>query len=150
MPTSTPFASRRPAGCIRYPTRTPTPCLDSAIDHHSLSKLRRLVDSCISIGKMSVCRTLITTGRRHSWALTGVRWGSRSPKPEVVLSSLENPIAASGLPTSQPYLVLGIETSCDDTAVAVMRSNGEILSNVVLSQVWCIVKISLTFYSFRW
>ncbi|GMH00590.1 hypothetical protein Nepgr_002429 [Nepenthes gracilis] len=31
-------------------------------------------------------------------------------------------------------LVLGIETSCDDTAAAVVRSNGEILSQIVCSQ----------------
>ncbi|XP_027336286.1 probable tRNA N6-adenosine threonylcarbamoyltransferase, mitochondrial [Abrus precatorius] len=32
------------------------------------------------------------------------------------------------------FVVLGIETSCDDTAAAVVRSNGEILSQVVSSQ----------------
>jgi N6-L-threonylcarbamoyladenine synthase len=32
-------------------------------------------------------------------------------------------------------LVLGIETSCDETAVAVVRGGGEILSNVIASQV---------------
>ncbi|KAF8413026.1 hypothetical protein HHK36_001000 [Tetracentron sinense] len=32
------------------------------------------------------------------------------------------------------FLILGIETSCDDTAAAVVRSNGEILSQVVSSQ----------------
>lgn len=43
--------------------------------------------------------------------------------------------AKSGLPdTSKPYLVLGIETSCDDTGVAIVRSDGQILSNVVFSQ----------------
>lgn len=41
----------------------------------------------------------------------------------------------SGLPNIQKsYLVLGIETSCDDTGVAVVSSNGTILSNVVFSQ----------------
>ncbi|KAI5445984.1 glutamated carboxypeptidase, variant 6 [Lathyrus oleraceus] len=39
-------------------------------------------------------------------------------------------------------VVLGIETSCDDTAVAVVRSDGEILSQVVSSQVWyCICSV---------
>lgn len=43
--------------------------------------------------------------------------------------------AFSGLPSlKKPFLVLGIETSCDDTAAAVVRSDGQILSNVVLSQ----------------
>ena len=42
----------------------------------------------------------------------------------------------SGLPdTSRPFHVLGIETSCDDTAVAVVRSDGMILSNIIISQV---------------
>ncbi|KAE9610752.1 hypothetical protein Lal_00021192 [Lupinus albus] len=37
-------------------------------------------------------------------------------------------------------IVLGIETSCDDTAAAVVRSNGEILSHVVSSQADLLVK----------
>jgi N6-L-threonylcarbamoyladenine synthase len=45
------------------------------------------------------------------------------------------PIALSGLPdTSKPYAVLGIETSCDDTAAAVVRSDGAILGEAVKSQ----------------
>ena len=46
--------------------------------------------------------------------------------------------ASSGLPRksdNKPYLVLGIETSCDDTGVAIVSSDGKILSNVVFSQV---------------
>jgi N6-L-threonylcarbamoyladenine synthase len=40
-----------------------------------------------------------------------------------------------GLPDiSKPYFVLGIETSCDDTGVAIVSSNGTILSNIVYSQ----------------
>ncbi len=35
---------------------------------------------------------------------------------------------------SKPFTVLGIETSCDDTCAAVVRSDGAVLSNVVLSQ----------------
>ncbi|XP_057959672.1 probable tRNA N6-adenosine threonylcarbamoyltransferase, mitochondrial isoform X2 [Malania oleifera] len=38
------------------------------------------------------------------------------------------------LRTESDLVVLGIETSCDDTAAAVVRSNGEILSQVVSSQ----------------
>src|SRR5512139_286101 len=34
----------------------------------------------------------------------------------------------------EPMLILGIETSCDDTAAAVVRDGREILSNVVASQ----------------
>ena len=45
------------------------------------------------------------------------------------------PTALSGLPdTSKPYAVLGIETSCDDTAAAVVRSDGAILGESVKSQ----------------
>lgn len=40
----------------------------------------------------------------------------------------------SGLPAKRPYLVLGIESSCDDTGVGVVSSDGHILSNVVYSQ----------------
>jgi len=47
-------------------------------------------------------------------------------------------VAASGLPpqiaAGQPFTVLGIESSCDDTGVAVVRSDGAVLSNVVRSQ----------------
>lgn len=41
----------------------------------------------------------------------------------------------SGLPDMKKhFLVLGIESSCDDTGAAVVRSDGKILSNVVYSQ----------------
>jgi tRNA A37 threonylcarbamoyltransferase TsaD len=44
-------------------------------------------------------------------------------------------VCKTGLPDrTQPYLVLGIESSCDDTGVAIVRSDGKILSNVVHSQ----------------
>ncbi|XP_051145734.1 probable tRNA N6-adenosine threonylcarbamoyltransferase, mitochondrial isoform X3 [Andrographis paniculata] len=50
-----------------------------------------------------------------------VRFSSRS---KLVSASLQE----------EELTVLGIETSCDDTAAAVVRSNGEILSQVVSSQ----------------
>lgn len=41
----------------------------------------------------------------------------------------------SGLPdTSKSFIVLGIESSCDDTGVAIVKSDGTILSNIVYSQ----------------
>ncbi|KAG5538585.1 hypothetical protein RHGRI_019234 [Rhododendron griersonianum] len=52
---------------------------------------------------------------------------SNSNSPKLIA---ENP---SNL--SDNLVILGIETSCDDTAAAVVRSNGEILSQVVSSQV---------------
>ncbi|KAJ1625278.1 glycoprotease family-domain-containing protein, partial [Pavlovales sp. CCMP2436] len=43
--------------------------------------------------------------------------------------------ALSGLPDrSQPFIVLGIETSCDDTAAAVVRSDGVILGEAIAKQ----------------
>ena len=38
-------------------------------------------------------------------------------------------------PTAEPYLVLGVETSCDETAAAVVAQGAVILSSVVSSQV---------------
>jgi len=40
-----------------------------------------------------------------------------------------------GLMKAMPVIVLGIETSCDETAVAVLNGEGRILSNVLDSQV---------------
>ena len=43
--------------------------------------------------------------------------------------------ARSGLPPpGQLFTVLGLESSCDDTGVAIVRSDGKILADVVLSQ----------------
>ena len=59
-------------------------------------------------------------------------------RPDHHLSFPAEVVAHSGLPcTDKPYLVLGIETSCDDTGVAVVSSTGKIYSNVVISQVSC-------------
>lgn len=45
------------------------------------------------------------------------------------------PVARSGLPDrSRPFTVLGIETSCDDTAAAVVRSDGTILGEAIAKQ----------------
>jgi len=49
----------------------------------------------------------------------------------VLETGLKSGKPASNKPT---YLVLGIESSCDDTGAAVVRSDGTILSNVVYSQ----------------
>ena len=38
-------------------------------------------------------------------------------------------------PIAEHIAVLGIETSCDETAASVVRSDKAILSNVVLSQI---------------
>ena len=39
------------------------------------------------------------------------------------------------LQTKRDVLLLGIESSCDETACAVVRNGREILSNVILSQI---------------
>ena len=59
-----------------------------------------------------------------------------------MMSDKTNPLSVSARPISGERLVLGIETSCDETAAAVLAgSNGDdmvasrILSNVVLSQI---------------
>ena len=44
-------------------------------------------------------------------------------------------VAASPEARSDPFLVLGIETSCDETAAAVFANGAAILSSVVSSQV---------------
>jgi len=49
--------------------------------------------------------------------------------------SMENVQALSGLPDmSKPFTVLGIESSCDDTGAAVVRSDGTILGESLASQ----------------
>ncbi|EYU31978.1 hypothetical protein ABFS82_02G149700 [Erythranthe guttata] len=55
-------------------------------------------------------------------------------------SSSPKPQSTSALGQDEELIVLGIETSCDDTAAAVVRSNGEILSQVVSSQADLLVK----------
>jgi N6-L-threonylcarbamoyladenine synthase len=44
-------------------------------------------------------------------------------------------VADSAEPRAEPFLVLGIETSCDETAAAVVANGAAILSSVVSSQV---------------
>ncbi|XP_073288633.1 probable tRNA N6-adenosine threonylcarbamoyltransferase, mitochondrial [Primulina huaijiensis] len=50
------------------------------------------------------------------------------------LSSFSKARAINSSGLDEDLVVLGIETSCDDTAAAIVRSNGEILSQVVSSQ----------------
>ena len=49
------------------------------------------------------------------------------------LSGLPNAISSNN--NQKSFIVLGIESSCDDTGVAIVRSDGKILSNAILSQV---------------
>ncbi|GFP97891.1 probable tRNA n6-adenosine threonylcarbamoyltransferase mitochondrial [Phtheirospermum japonicum] len=65
--------------------------------------------------------------------------GHRS-KLNVSFSSCPKAQIANSLVQDEELVVLGIETSCDDTAAAVVRSNGEILSQVVSSQAELLVR----------
>src|ERR671919_715646 len=65
--------------------------------------------------------------RGRSRALPG---GSRDP-PEPVTAVKEG---ARGGTLGSPALILGIETSCDETASAVVTQDGRVLSSVVSSQ----------------
>jgi N6-L-threonylcarbamoyladenine synthase len=54
---------------------------------------------------------------------------------EILLDSPEVAVVLEGLgPDDEQALVLGIETSCDETSAAVVRGQRDILSNVVASQ----------------
>ena len=62
--------------------------------------------------------------RAHVGLPKGVEWGRQYHRPASG--------AASGLPPQdRPFTVLGIETSCDDTGVAVVRSDGTILGEAL-------------------
>ncbi|CAL0324577.1 unnamed protein product [Lupinus luteus] len=62
-----------------------------------------------------------------------------SPTPRSSHNTL-SAAAAAAAKCDADLIVLGIETSCDDTAAAVVRSSGEILSHVVSSQADLLVK----------
>ncbi|KAL3516985.1 hypothetical protein ACH5RR_023887 [Cinchona calisaya] len=63
------------------------------------------------------------------------------PSRPNLFSSISNTRVVASVQMQNPLIsydhnlvILGIETSCDDTAAAVVRSNGEILSQIVSSQ----------------
>ncbi|KAK6162516.1 hypothetical protein DH2020_002357 [Rehmannia glutinosa] len=58
----------------------------------------------------------------------------------VPFSSRPKAQTANSFGQDEELVVLGIETSCDDTAAAVVRSSGEILSQVVSSQAELLVR----------
>ena len=81
-----------------------------------------------------------TTARRSRRPGSRTRRGRRG-RAEIsrvgpgFCSFLQEPNAAEERPTSgRRYTVLGVETSCDDTAAAVVRSDGIILGEAVASQ----------------
>ena len=59
--------------------------------------------------------------------------GRRNGRDDAGRGKLER--GAEGKDRARPTLILGIETSCDETSAAVVRDGVDIRSNVVLSQV---------------
>ncbi|KAI8335939.1 glycoprotease family-domain-containing protein [Chlamydoabsidia padenii] len=59
---------------------------------------------------------------------------SKSLTKAAYLSTTTKATASSWTRSDQPFIVLGIETSCDDTSAAVVRSDRVILSEVVKGQ----------------
>ncbi|QAA76142.1 MAG: N(6)-L-threonylcarbamoyladenine synthase [Candidatus Bipolaricaulis sibiricus] len=57
----------------------------------------------------------------------GAAGGEESPDPAL-------PRPTSPVPCHRPMIVLGIETSCDETAVALLRGGREVVANLVYSQ----------------
>ncbi|XP_052194349.1 probable tRNA N6-adenosine threonylcarbamoyltransferase, mitochondrial [Diospyros lotus] len=76
-----------------------------------------------------------TTSFRQSLRAIETRFSSSSPSRFSMSSRLNSPKPfAQNLTAADNLVILGIETSCDDTAAAVVRSDGEILSQIVSSQ----------------
>ncbi|KAJ8609472.1 hypothetical protein CTAYLR_005461 [Chrysophaeum taylorii] len=84
-----------------------------------------------------------TTARKHARRCVTAR-AERVGKPKAMyrptspsypLTEMDEPRALSGLPDrSRPFTVLGIETSCDDTAAAIVRSDGTIVAEAIMPQ----------------
>ena len=84
----------------------------------------------ISSGTSEVSKIGANSNKSRRREGLGKPKGSIYPRYELQHHQLSGPP-----PSTTPFLVLGIETSCDDTGVAIVSSNGTILSNVVYSQV---------------
>lgn len=67
--------------------------------------------------------------------IEGVRPGYYRTGEDALIMWVDLPQAARGLPPAGSEVVLAIETSCDETAAAVMRGGTDVLSSVVASQV---------------
>ncbi len=73
--------------------------------------------------------------RAAGLAAEGVRIGYYPQGQDALIMWGDLPSASRSLPVYGSELVLAIETSCDETAAAVMRGGTEVLSSVVASQV---------------
>jgi len=107
----------------------------------------------MSFSKCTHCfKSIVNAGLRHTRLLSSVQ-NDLSPKEKRRLLKLSKkglaknqdrgeytayqprPFKAlSGLPDKEPFTVLGIETSCDDTGVAIVSSDGRILGEALASQ----------------
>ncbi|XP_047049525.1 probable tRNA N6-adenosine threonylcarbamoyltransferase, mitochondrial [Lolium rigidum] len=84
-------------------------------------------------------RTRPTPFRSHRLLLRSLLVPASSPSTPPAPRSLTT-MASVATPARRDLLMLGIETSCDDTAAAVVRGDGEILSQVIASQSDLLVK----------
>ncbi|KAJ4727144.1 O-sialoglycoprotein endopeptidase [Melia azedarach] len=84
--------------------------------------------------------TSLKSLKTHERQTKGPTWSPLrfSPLSNRVYSSKN--VGQIKMSAKEDLIVLGIETSCDDTAAAVVRGNGEILSQVVSSQADLLVK----------
>ncbi|GJN32096.1 hypothetical protein PR202_gb20570 [Eleusine coracana subsp. coracana] len=79
----------------------------------------------------TLCRFLASGSSPETIHPPGLRPISAMPSAEA---------AARAVPVRRDILMLGIETSCDDTAASVVRGDGKILSQVVSSQADLLVR----------
>ena len=84
---------------------------------------------------LSRTRTIVSlAGREHIGLPKAIVQpsGESSESSSTQLHKLAERVALPELPT--PFTVLGIETSCDDTGVAIVRSDGTVLGESLASQ----------------
>ncbi|KAF5731652.1 hypothetical protein HS088_TW18G00336 [Tripterygium wilfordii] len=77
---------------------------------------------------------------RPKWSPGGFSLNSSSIHYSTLINSVSPKAQKDIMDSHDNLVVLGIETSCDDTAAAVVKSNGEILSQVVSSQAELLAK----------
>ncbi len=80
-------------------------------------------------GGMPSCSSGSATSRAHVGLGKGVQRGASTAADAQFLRA-----SARGPPAGRPFTVLGIETSCDDTGVAIVSSDGRILGEALASQ----------------
>ena len=94
-------------------------------------ELLRVQNGLKTIVQLNFTKVFTSIGLR---ALTdSMKMGAKNySKISIVRSFSKNTCSFNA---KSPFVVLGIETSCDDTGVSVVRSDGIILSSIVISQV---------------